>query len=125
LAQSRAAAHAFFATLDAGSSVTRWLSVIMLALFVAASRCQEPRSQTAKPAPRAGDFVRVRGTLSEDVDCRLLRADGGQVFSLSARVPAYVNGSKVCIHGTVVEVSQCLTQPTIEVQAVRPWSSCP
>jgi hypothetical protein len=69
--------------------------------------------------------VRIRGTLGEDVDCRLLRTESGHTYSLSARLPGYLNGAKVCVHGTIAETSQCLTQPMLEVQAVRPWSSCP
>jgi hypothetical protein len=99
-----------------------------LALIVAAvvgSRCDSPRGPIDRPAPKAGDFVKLRGTLGDDVDCRLLKVDDGRVYSLSVRVPRLINGSKVCIHGTVAEVSQCLTQPMIEVESVRPWTSCP
>ncbi|HYM80962.1 MAG TPA: DUF5818 domain-containing protein [Candidatus Limnocylindria bacterium] len=105
--------------------MTRPLAVIVLVVLAAASRCQEPGAPPVKPPPKAGDFIRLRGTLSEDVDCRLLRGEDGRVYSLSARLQAYHNGSRVCIHGTLVEISQCLTQPTIDVQAIRPWSSCP
>jgi len=100
------------------------LIAIMLVL-AAVSRCDDPRPPAPKAEPKPGDFVRIRGTLSEDVDCRLLRTDDGRAYSLSVKLPAYVNGSKVCIHGTIAETSQCLTQPMIEVQSVRPWSSCP
>ena len=100
------------------------LIVVMLVL-AAISRCNEPRAPAPKAEARPGDFVRVRGTLSEDVDCRLLRTDDGRAYSLSVKLPNYINGTKLCIHGTIAEVSQCLTQPMIEVQSVRPWSSCP
>ena len=96
-----------------------------MVLAASASRCDEPRPPAPKPPLRAGDFVKLRGTLSEDVDCRLFRAEGGGSYSLSVRLPNYLNGSKVCIHGTIAEVSQCLTQPMIEVQSIRPYSSCP
>ncbi len=72
-----------------------------------------------------GEFIKIRGTLGEDVDCRLLKCDDGRTYSLSVRLPQYRNGTRLCIHGTVVEVSQCMLQPSIEVQTVRPWSSCP
>ena len=100
-----------------------WLTfVLALAL---ASRCEEPRPPAPRPEPHPGEYVRIRCTLGEDVDCRLLRADGGRTYSLSARLPGYINGAKVCVSGTIAEASQCLTQPMLEVQAVRPWSSCP
>jgi len=31
----------------------------------------------------------------------------------------------VCVHGTLASVSQCLHQPTIEVDEIRNWNSCP
>jgi hypothetical protein len=96
-----------------------------LIVVAAASRCDDPHPPGPPPMPKAGTFVKVRGTLSDDVDCRLLRTDDGRTFSLSAKLPSYLNGSKVCVHGTVSEVSQCLTQPMLEVQSIRPWSSCP
>jgi hypothetical protein len=93
--------------------------------LAAAARCDDPRPPAPKPPPRAGDFVKIRGTLAEDVDCRLLRVEDGSVYSLNLRLPNYLNGARLCIHGTIAEVSQCMTQPTIEVQSVRAWSSCP
>lgn len=104
--------------------MSRLLLALALLVVVSASRCQEPRPTAAAYEPRAGDFVKLRGTLSEDVDCRLLRTDTGKVYSLSSRLP-YVNGTRICIHGTIVEISQCLTQPMIEVSSIRSWSSCP
>jgi hypothetical protein len=97
--------------------------LFVLAMF---SRCDEPRSPASRPAdPRPGDRVQLRGTLSDDVDCRLLKLDDGRVYSLSARMPGYINGTRVCIVGTMAEASQCLTLPMVEVQQVKPWSSCP
>jgi hypothetical protein len=101
-------------------------SLVLVALWLAAvARCEEPRPPAPPPDPKPGDRVQMRGTLTEDVDCRLLRADGGRLYSLSNRLRGWPNGSKVCIHGTLAEVSECLTQPMIEVQSVRPLSNCP
>jgi hypothetical protein len=100
---------------------------LLLALWLAAAaRCDEPRGpESTEPDPKPGDAVRIRGTLTEDVDCRLLRADGGKLYSLSTRLRGWQNGSKICVHGTLAEVSQCMTQPMIEVQSVKPLSACP
>jgi len=38
---------------------------LLLAVF---SRCDSPHPATEKPKPVVGDFVKLRGTLSEDVD---------------------------------------------------------
>jgi len=86
--------------------------------------------QAARPAPldappRVGDFVRLRGTLSEDVDCRLFRSDDGRLYSLSVRLPRMTNGTKLCIFGTLTDATQCLRTPMIEVESVRAWSACP
>jgi len=94
-------------------------------LIAAISRCDSPDPRLPPPDPRPGDFVRIRGTLDEDVDCRLLRAEDGKVYSLSQRLPRLANGSRVCVHGTLASVSQCLHQPTIEVDEIRNWNSCP
>jgi hypothetical protein len=102
------------------------LVVIVVSLWLAAvSRCDEPKPPAPQPEPRPGDFVKLRGTLSEDVDCRLLRADNGRTYSLSSRLRGYPNGSKICIHGTVAEATSCMTSPMIEVQSLRPLSACP
>jgi hypothetical protein len=100
--------------------------LLTLMLWIASvSRCDQPAPAPPPREPRPGDFVKLRGTLSEDVDCRLLRVDGGHTYSLSVRLPGYRNGTKVCIHGTVAEATQCMTGPMIEVQSIGPWSSCP
>jgi hypothetical protein len=100
--------------------------LLALTLWLAAvGRCHDPSPPQAASDPKPGDFVRLRGTLSEDVDCRLLRADAGRTYSLSARLRGYPNGIKICIHGTLIELTQCIVQPTIEVQSVRPLSACP
>jgi hypothetical protein len=104
----------------------RFLMALALMVVLLGTRCDSPRV-TSEPRrePKPGEFVKMRGTLGEDVDCRLFRPDGGGTYSLSVKLPQLINGSKVCVHGTIAEVSQCLTTPMIEVTQVRPWSSCP
>ena len=99
-----------------------WIVILWLA---AVSRCDEPKRVETGPEPHSGDFIRVRGTLGEDVDCRTLRTDGGRTYTLSARLPNQPNGARVCVHGTVVESGQCMRSPMIEIQAIRAWSACP
>lgn len=99
----------------------------LLLLFASLFGCAP---QAARPAfldapPRVGDFVRLRGSLSEDVDCRLFRTDDGRVYSLSVRLPRITNGTKLCIYGTITDVTQCLRTPMVEVESVRAWSACP
>ncbi|MEK7330964.1 MAG: DUF5818 domain-containing protein [Candidatus Eisenbacteria bacterium] len=99
--------------------------LIALSLVASLTRCDTPAPHLPPPEPRPGDAVRIRGTLDEDVDCRLLRAEGGKVYSLSERLPNYRDGTRLCVHGTIAEVSPCMRAPTIEVSQIRPWSSCP
>jgi hypothetical protein len=99
---------------------------LLVILFVASlSRCDSPAPHLPPPDPKPGDAVRIRGTLDEDVDCRLLRAEGGKVYSLSERLPNYRNGLRICVHGTISTVSQCMHTPSIDVEQIRSWSSCP
>jgi hypothetical protein len=97
----------------------------VLALVASLTRCDSPTPHLPPPEPRPGDVVRIRGTLDEDVDCRLLRAEGGKVYSLTERLRNYRDGTRLCVHGTIVEASPCMHSPTIDVSQVRPWSSCP
>lgn len=103
---------------------TTWAILLVLA---SVGRCQGPEPAATPPPhePRAGESVHIRGRLDEDVDCRLLRAEGGRVYSLSERLPNLRNGARVCVHGTIAMVSQCLHAPSIEVEQVKPYSSCP
>src|SRR5262245_15434001 len=94
-------------------------------LLASASRCDGPKSAEERPEPKSGDFVRLRGTLDEDVDCRVLHVEAGRTYSLSTRLSNYRDGARLCIHGTVLDATQCMRSPMIEVQSVRSWSSCP
>jgi hypothetical protein len=105
--------------------MSRPLLLALLFVLTAFSRCSDPRPPGTRPEPKPGDRVQFRGTLSEDVDCRLLKLDDGSVYSLSHRLPSYINGTRVCVVGTILETSHCLAQPTIDVQQVKGWSSCP
>ena len=98
------------------------LFLIVLAAF---SRCDTPHPAAEKSRPVVGESVKIRGTLSEDVDCRLLKCDDGTSYSLTTRLPGYINGTRICVHGTIIETTQCMVQPSIEVQSIRSWESCP
>jgi len=98
--------------------------VVALYLLASAGRCNAPDPGPSPPEPKPGDAVEFRGRLGEDVDCRVLRAEGGKVYSLSERLPNYRDGARVCVHGTIAVVPQCMRTPGIEVSQIRPWSSC-
>ena len=98
--------------------------VLALTLLASAGRCNAPAPGLPPPESKPGDAVEIRGRLDEDVDCRLLRAENGKVYSLSERLPNYRDGARVCVHGTIAVASQCMRTPTIEISQIRPWSSC-
>lgn len=97
---------------------------VILYLLASVGRCDAPAPGLPPPDPMPGDAVQIRGRLADDVDCRLLRAEGGKVYSLSERLPNYRDGARVCVHGTIAIVSQCLHTPSIEISQIRSWSSC-
>jgi uncharacterized protein DUF5818 len=98
--------------------------VVAVLLLASAGRCRGPEPGPPPPEPKPGDAVEIRGRLGEDVDCRVLRAEGGKVYSLSERLQNYRDGTRVCVHGTIAVAAQCMRTPGIEVSQVRPWSSC-
>lgn len=102
----------------------RFALVVALWLLASTSRCDTPPPGPPPSEPRPGDTVEIRGRLGEAVDCRVLKAEGGKVYSLSERLPNLRDGARVCIRGTIAEVPQCMTTPGIDVIQVRPWSSC-
>ena len=102
----------------------RFALVVALWLLASTSRCNSPPPDLPAPDPKPGDTVDIRGRLGDAVDCRLLKAEGGKVYSLSDPLPNLRNGSRVCVHGTIAEVPQCMNSPSIDVIHVRPWSSC-
>ena len=103
------------------------LALLMWIFWVAIAgfRCDDPNPPAPKPDPKPGESVKLRGTLGEDVDCRLFRTEGGTTYSLNVRLRNYPNGTKLCIFGSVAEASACMTSPSLDVQSVRAWSSCP
>ena len=98
--------------------------LVALTLLASAGRCNAPPPGLPPPDPRPGDAVHVRGRLDADVDCRLLRTEDGKVYSLNERLPNLRDGSRVCVFGTIAVVPQCMHTPSIEVEQVRPYSSC-
>ena len=114
------------------ASISKKASVVLLALLtcifwvaLASFRCDDPNPPSPKPDPKPGDSVKLRGTLGEDVDCRVFHAENGKTYSLDNNLHAYPNGTRLCLYATVAEATQCMTTPMLDVQTVKPWSSCP
>jgi hypothetical protein len=104
----------------------RWAVMLFMLAIAGESRCNGvPAAPAGSRSWRPGDEVRLRGTLDEDVDCRLLRADNGRVYSLSLRLPRWRNGDRICIRGTLTQSTGCLHSPTVEISDVYPAEDCP
>jgi hypothetical protein len=110
------------AAVRAPSAWARAAALLLFALATGAT-CEDARRPEHLDPGRTGGALWLRGTLGEDVDCRLFRAEDGTTYSLTARLPSLPNGSKVCLVGILAEATSCLHTPTLEVRQVRAWSS--
>jgi hypothetical protein len=102
----------------------RAILFLALLLLAAPQRCGHESPPPLDAPPRIGDHVRLRGTLGDDVDCRLFRSDAGPTYSLSVRLNRYANGTKLCIEGTLTDATGCIQSPMIDVQRLFPPSQC-
>lgn len=76
-----------------------------------------PFRVTARSAP--SERLVVTGTLIRGgVECPLLRADTGRVYSLAGDLRGYGPGDRVEVAGRIAEASICMQGPTIEVRRV-------
>jgi LysM repeat protein len=77
----------------------------------------DPFRVTARSA-RSERLV-ITGTLIKGgIECPLLRADNGRVYSLAGDLRGYGHGDRVEIAGRIAEASICMQGPTVEVRRV-------
>lgn len=68
----------------------------------------------------AADQFSVVGTLvGGGVECPLLRADSGRLYSLAGDTGEYGRGDRVRVEGRLAEVSICQQGATIEVRRIE------
>ncbi len=73
------------------------------------------------PNPPGQNRVNVVGTLTnQGVECRMLRADNGVVYSLTGLPWGYRPGDRVRVRGEIAEMSTCMQGQTIRVDFARP-----
>jgi LysM repeat protein len=71
----------------------------------------------ARPSP--SERLTVTGTLiGGGVECPLLRADSGRLYSLAGETGEFNRGDRVQVHGRLAEVSICQQGATIEVRRI-------
>src|SRR5207237_9024252 len=63
-----------------GSVMRPRLLMWILWLAIVGLRCDDPNPPAPKPDPKPGESVKLRGTLGEDVDCRVFHTDGGKTY---------------------------------------------
>lgn len=78
----------------------------------------EEGSPTAKPKP--GETLSLTGKLSaEGVECPAFRADDNALYTLTGDLKGLKAGNRVCLTGTVVEVSTCMQGTTLKLSSIR------
>lgn len=65
------------------------------------------------------DRVDVTGTITnQGAECRTLRSDNGQLFSLTGNLRGFGPGDRVRVRGRVAEMSFCMQGTTIDVRLI-------
>src|SRR5262249_42164720 len=73
-----------------------------------------------------GQPVALRGAISLGTECPTLVVENDRTFSLTGDLGRFKPGDRVCVHGTVAEVSFCMAgEATIAVTSIAPEDSCP
>lgn len=69
--------------------------------------------------PSGAERLNVTGTLIRGgVECPLLRADNGRVYSLAGDTGGFGLGDRVLVEGRLAEVSICMQGPTLQVRRI-------
>lgn len=93
-----------------------------LVLLVTIVGCRAELPVTLKP----GQEVRTRGEIASGTECPMLVVGPGRRFSLAGELGRFRVGDRVCVHGTIAEMSMCMAgEATIAVAAIAPEDSCP
>lgn len=96
--------------------------LVLAAVLVAAlGSCKG--TTPAKFAP--GQAVMLEGEVGAGVECPILVLAGDRRVSLAGGLGRFVPGDRVCVRGTVAEMSMCMAgEATIEVLSIAPADSC-
>lgn len=84
----------------------------------------EPAAEPVALTP--GEHVALRGALAEGTECPMLVLDDGRRVSLTGERAGHAVGARVCVRGTVVEMSICMAgEATVSIESIGPESDCP
>lgn len=100
----------------------RCLVIVGVVLAAAVAGCRE--NLPAKVDP--DQTVTIRGELGDGTECPMLIVSPERRFSLSGNLGRFKTGDRVCIHGTVAQMSYCMEgEATIAIVSIAPEDSCP
>lgn len=99
----------------------RRLAIVGVVLAAAVAGCKENLPAKLEP----GQTVTVRGEIGTGVECPMLVVKPQRRFSLSGDLGRFGVGDRVCVHGTVAQMSTCMAgEATIAIAAIAPEDSC-
>lgn len=100
------------------------MTLLVIAAVLAGCREQPSPQIPAKMVP--GATVTLRGKLAQGAECPLLVAANDRQFALGGDLGRFKIGDRVCVTGTVSEMSICMQgEATIAIQTIAPEDSCP
>ena len=98
----------------------RWvvLGIACAALVIGCKR----ENVTAAP----GQTLTVRGQLEAGVECPMIVTSDGRRYAVGGDLGRFKVGDRVCIRGTVAEVSFCMAgEATLAIVSIGAESECP
>jgi hypothetical protein len=93
--------------------------VVLVALVAG---CKEDLPTNLNP----GQTVAFRGKLAAGVECPMLVVGTNRSFSLTGDLGSFKVGDRVCVKGTIAEVSICMAgEATIAITEIGREDACP
>ena len=101
---------------------------VLTMLFVIAAvvgGCNEAKEQPMPAKMVPGATITLKGKLTQGAECPLLVAANDRQFALGGDLGRFKTGDRVCVIGTVSEMSICMQgEATIAIQSIAPEDSC-
>lgn len=99
----------------------RRLFVLSVVLVAAVAGCKEDLPATLDP----GQTVTLRGEIAAGAECPMLVVKPERRFSLAGELGHFKVGDRVCVHGTIAQMSMCMAgEATITIASIAPEDSC-
>jgi uncharacterized protein DUF5818 len=96
--------------------------MVAVVLVAAVVGCKEDLPAKLDPE----QTVTVSGEVATGTECPMLIVKPERRFSLSGSLGRFKVGDRVCVHGTVAQMSMCMAgEATIAIVSIAPEDSCP